>query len=129
MPEPHHPVSHHQNSPDLLEKLARINTHHVMMFAHLLERLRSTPDGDGSLLDHVMIVYGAGMSNSDSHYHHDLPVLLVGGGAGQIKGGHHIRLSRGTPMASLHLTILDKMGLPVEHFADSEGKIDLVSGV
>ena len=129
VPEPHHPVSHHQKQPEMLEKLAKINTHHVQMFAHLLEKLRSTPDGDGTLLDHVMIVYGAGMSNSDSHYHHDLPVLVAGGGAGQIKGGRHLRLPYDTPMANLHLTLIEKMGLAVERFGDSEGKIELLSGV
>ena len=127
VPEPHHPVSHHQKRPEMLEKLAKINTHHVQMFAHLLEKLRSTPDGDGSLLDHVMIVYGAGMSNSDSHFHHDLPVLVAGGGAGQIKGGRHLRLPYDTPMANLHLTLIEKMGIAVEHFGDSEGKIELLS--
>jgi hypothetical protein len=129
VPEPHHPISHHQNRPDILDKQAKINTYHVKMFAHLLERLQSMPDGDGSLLDHVMIVYGAGMSNSDIHFHHDLPVLLVGGGAGQIKGGQHLRLPRETPMANLHLTIIDKMGIPVERFGDSQGEIDLLSGI
>ena len=127
VPEPHHPVSHHQKRPEMLEKLAKINTHHVQMFAHLLEKLRSTPDGDGSLLDHVMIVYGAGMSNSDSHFHHDLPVLVAGGGAGQIKGGRHLRLPYDTPMANLHLTLIEKMGIAVERFGDSEGKIELLS--
>jgi hypothetical protein len=129
VPEPHHPISHHQKRPDILEKQAKINTYHVKMFAHLLEKLQSIPDGDGSLLDHVMIVYGAGMSNSDIHFHHDLPVLLAGGGAGQIKGGRHVRLPNETPMANLHLTLVDKMGIPVERFGDSEGKIDLLSGV
>lgn len=129
VPEPHHPVSHHQRNPEMMDKLARINTYHVKMFAHLLERLRSTPDGDGSLLDHMMIIYGAGMSNSDNHFHHDLPIVLVGGGAGRIKGGRHLRLKYDTPMSNLHLTVLDKMGIPVERFGDSEGKIDLLSGV
>jgi uncharacterized protein DUF1552 len=129
VPEPHHPVSHHQRNPEMMEKLAKVNTYHVKMFAHLLDRLRSTPDGDGSLLDHVMIVYGAGMSNSDNHFHHDLPILLAGGGAGQIKGGRHLRLKYDTPMSNLHLTVLDKMGIPVERFGDSEGRIDLLSDV
>jgi hypothetical protein len=129
VPEPHHPVSHHQMRPEMLEKLTKINTYHMKMFAHLLERLRSTPDGDGSLLDHVIILYGAGISNSDVHFHHDLPLLLVGGGAGQIKGGRHLRLPYDTPMANLLLTVLEKMGIPLNRFGDSAGKIDLVSEV
>ena len=127
VPEPHHPVSHHQKQPEMLQKLAKVNTYHVQMFAHLLEKLQSTPDGDGSLLDHVMIVYGAGMSNSDNHFHHDLPILVAGGGAGQIQGGRHLRLPYDTPLANLHLTLIDKMGIPVERFGDSEGKIELLS--
>ncbi len=127
VPEPHHPVSHHQKQPEMLQKLAKVNTYHVQMFAHLLKILQSTPDGDGSLLDHVMIVYGAGMSNSDNHFHHDLPILVAGGGAGQIKGGRHLRLPYDTPLANLHLTLIDKMGIPVERFGDSEGKIELLS--
>jgi Protein of unknown function (DUF1552) len=129
VPEPHHPVSHHQNRPDILDKQAKINTYHVKMFAHLLEKLQSVQDGDGSLLDHVMIVYGAGMSNSDIHFHHDLPVLVAGGGAGRVKGGQHIRVPRDTPMANLHLTLIEKMGVPIERFGDSEGKIELLAGV
>jgi hypothetical protein len=111
----------------MMAKLAKINTYHIQMFAHLLEKLRSTQDGDGSLLDHVMIVYGAGMSNSDNHFHHDLPILVAGGGAGQITGGRHLRLPYDTPLANLHLTLIDKMGIPVERFGDSEGKIELLS--
>jgi hypothetical protein len=129
VPEPHHPVSHHQKRPDILEKLAKINTYHVKMLAHFLGKLQSIPDGDGTLLDQVMIVYGAGMSNSDIHFHHDLPVLLAGGGGGQIQGGRHLRLPTETPMANLHLTLVDKMGIPVDHLGDSEGKIDLLSAV
>src|SRR5262249_27684989 len=128
VPEPHHPVSHHQRNPEMLEKLANINTYHIKMFAHLLERLKSTPDGDGSLLDHVLIIYGAGMSNSDVHYHHDLPILCVGGVAGRLAGGRHLKEKLDTPMANLHLTVLDKMGIPVERFGDSEGKLQLLSG-
>jgi hypothetical protein len=129
VPEPHHPVSHHQKQPEMLQKLARINAYHVKMLAHLLEKLRSTPDGDGSLLDHAMIVYGAGMSNPDNHFHHDLPCLLAGGGGGSVKGGRHVKLPYDTPMSNLHLTVLDKMGIPVERFGDSNGKIELLSDI
>ena len=129
VPDGHHPVSHHQGVPDQLEKLAKINIFHLQMFAYFLEKLRSTPDGDGSLLDHSMILYGAGMSNSNIHYHHELPILLMGGGGGQIKGGRHLRFENGTPLSNLHLTLLDKMGIPLEEFGDSTGTLNLLSGV
>jgi hypothetical protein len=129
VPEPHHPISHHQNRPEQLERLAKINTYHAKMFAHFLEKLRSRQDGDGSLLDHSIIVYGAGMSDSDSHNHHGLPVLVAGGGAGQIRGGRHIRLATDTPLANLHLTVLDKMGIAVERLGDSSGRLEVLSAV
>jgi len=129
VPEPHHPISHHQNRPEMLEREAKINAYHMKLFTHFLEKLKATPDGDGSLLDHSMIVHGAGMSNSDIHYHHDLPILLVGGGAGQVKGGRHIKFADDTPLSNLWLTLIDKMGLPVEQFGDSNGKIQLLPGV
>jgi Protein of unknown function (DUF1552) len=129
VPDPHHPISHHQNRPEMLEREAKINAFHMRLFAHFLLKLDSTPDGDGTLLDHSLIVHGAGMSNSDIHLHHDLPMLLAGGGAGQVKGGRHVKLSEDTPLANLWLTLIDKMGLPVEKFGDSKGRIDLVSEV
>ena len=128
VPDPHHPISHHQGRADQLEKLAKVNTYHVQMLAHFLERLRSTPDGDGSLLDNSMIVYGAGMADSDTHDHHDLPILLAGGGAGRIKGGRHIRFKE-DPLSNLHVTILGKMGIPAERLGDSTGKLEILSEV
>jgi hypothetical protein len=127
--EPHHPVSHHQNRPDQLEKLAKINIFHTQLFAYLLERLRATRDGEGTLLDNVILLYGAGLSNSDVHLHHDLPILLAGGGGGHLKGGRHIAVPEHTPLANLHLTILEKMGVPIEQLGDSTGTLELVSGV
>src|SRR5205814_4566416 len=91
VPEAHHPISHHQNEPERIEKVARINTYHVTLFAYLLDRLRSTPDGDGSLLDHMTLVYGAGLSDSNAHATTDLPIILAGGGSGRPKGGRAIR--------------------------------------
>lgn len=132
VPEPHHPVSHHQNRPDLLEKKARIDTFHVKLLAHFLDKLRSTPDGDGSLLDHAMILYGAGMADSDGHVHHDVPILLAGGGAGQLKGGRHLRVgteAKETPLTNLHITLLEKMGIPAEQLGDSTGRIELLSDI
>jgi hypothetical protein len=125
VPEPHHPVSHHQNRPEPLEKLAKINALHITLFAHFLEKLKSTPDGEGSLLDNSLLIYGAGLSNSDVHYHHDLPVLLAGGGGGQIKGGRHIKYPFDTPLANLHITALDAVGISIERLGDSSGRLNL----
>jgi len=123
VPDAHHPISHHQNDPAKLEKLTQINQFHVSLFAEFLERLRSTPDGDGTLLDHVMIVYGAGMADSNAHASQNLPILLAGGGAG--KGGRHIKYPEGTPLANLHLTLLDKMGVPLEKLGHSTGRLPI----
>jgi hypothetical protein len=127
--DPHHPTSHHQNRPDRLERLSKINTFHAQLFARFLGKLKSTPDGDGSLLDHSIIMYGAGMSNSNAHIPTNLPILLAGGGDGQIKGARHVQLPPDTPLANLHLTILDKMGVAVERFADSTSGLDVLSVV
>ena len=121
----HHPISHHQKDPVKLEKLKRINEYHVQLFSAFIERLRSTPDGDGSLLDHSMIVYGAGMADSNSHGSRDLPILLAAGGAGT--GGRHVRYPEETPLANLHMTLLDKMGVPVESLGHATGKLPLVA--
>jgi hypothetical protein len=129
VPDPHHPISHHQNRPEMLEREAKINVFHMRLFAHFLGKLQATPDGDGTLLDHSLIVHGAGMSNSDIHLHHDLPMLLAGGGAGQVKGNRHIKFDDDTPLSNLWLTLIDRMGLPVERFGDSTGRIDLLSGI
>jgi hypothetical protein len=124
--DPHHPISHHQRRPDHLEKLAKINTYHVQMLHHFLEKLRATPDGDGTLLDHTIVLYGAGMSDSDTHYHHHLPILLAGG---LVKGGRHLRFRNEPPLANLHVTLLDKLGIPIERLGDSEGKVQELSGI
>jgi hypothetical protein len=123
VPDAHHPISHHQNDPDKLAKLAKIDVHHMMLFGYFLERLRSTPDGDGSLLDHLMIIYGAGMSDGNQHAPEDLPILLVGGGGGQLKRGRHVQYRGETPLANLHVTILDKLGVRVERVGDSTGEL------
>jgi hypothetical protein len=118
-----HPASHHQNNPERLENLTKINTYHVELLAHLLERLKSTPDGDGTLLDHSLILYGSGMSNSNVHNHSPLPVLVAGGAAGRMKGGRHLKYPENTPMANLLLSILDKAGVPQESVGDSTGHL------
>ena len=121
VPEPHHPVSHHGNDPELLAKLAKINAYHVSLFGYLLERMRSTPDGDGSLLDHSTLLLGSGMGNPDVHDHSNLPIVVARGGT-RGKAGRHIRYADATPLANLHLTLLDDMGVHLDSFVDSTGR-------
>ena len=123
VPDAHHPISHHQRDPVKLEKLLKINQYHMQFFAEFLERLSSTPDGDGTLLDSSMIVYGAGMADSNSHYSGNLPILLAGGAAGT--GGRHTQYAADTPLSNLHLSLLDKMGVPIESLGDATGRLPL----
>ncbi len=129
VPGGHHGYSHHQNDPNNLAMLAKINTHHIRQFAYFLEKLQSTPDGDGSLLDHSLFIYGSGISDGNLHFHLDLPTLLAGGGAGHVEGGRHLRYDHDTPLSNLHLAVLDKLGLPVETFGDSTGALGYLSDV
>ena len=122
--EAHHPISHHQNNPEKMAKLAKINAYHVSLFSYFLDRLQATPDGDGTLLDNSMYLLGSGMGNPDVHDHRQLPILVAGGGSGTLKGGRHINYAEPTPMANLLLTMLDKAGIRMDRFADSTGKID-----
>ncbi len=122
----YHPLSHHQNNPVKIAQVLQIDILHSQMFAYFLEKMRSTPDGDGSLLDHSLIVYGSSLSDGNLHVHNDLPMLLVGGGAGQIKGGRHLRYPDDTPTANLFLTLLDKLEIPLENFGDSTGRLELL---
>jgi Protein of unknown function (DUF1552) len=123
VPEAHHPVSHHRNNPVQLAKLAKINAYHVSLIAYFLDKLKSTPDGDGFLLDHSIYMVGSGMGNPDAHTHSNLPAFVAGGGSGKIRGGLHIKYPNSTPMANLHLSLLDRMGIHLESFGDSTGKI------
>jgi Protein of unknown function (DUF1552) len=125
--EPHHPLTHHQNDAEKMEKCTRIQLYHLALFAAYLEKLRATPDGDGSLLDHVMLLYGGGISNSDRHTHGPLPTLLVGGGAGALKGGRHLVYPQDTPLTNLQLTLLDRLGVPAEKLGDSTGQFTELS--
>jgi Protein of unknown function (DUF1552) len=118
-----HPASHHQNNPERLENLTKINTYHVSLMAYFLGKLKATPDGDGNLLDHSLILYGSGMSNSNVHNHSPLPVFVAGGAAGRMKGGRHLKYPDGTPMANLLLTVLDKAGVPQDRVGDSTGML------
>jgi len=119
-----HGTSHHGNNPERMQSWARINAYHVQVFTRLLEKLQSTPDGDGTLLDHSMILYGSALSNGNAHDHHPLPVVLVGGGSGKIKGGRHIA-SNHAPMSNLLLTMLDRVGINLETFGDSTGRFEI----
>ena len=124
VPEPHHPVSHHTNDPEKLTKLAKINAHHVSLFAYFVEKMRTTEDGAGSLLDHSIYMLGSGMGNPDVHDHSNLPIVLAGGGAGRLKGARHIKYEKQTPLANLHLTLLDKVGVHLDSFVDSTGRVE-----
>ena len=123
VPDPHHPLSHHSNDPAKLEKLAKINAFHVSLFAYFLDKLRSTPDGDGTLLDHSLYLYGSGMGNPDVHDHIDLPIIVAGGAAGRMKGARHLRYKEPVPLANVHLSLLERAGVHLDKFADSTGKI------
>ena len=125
VPDPHHSVSHHRDQPDLMAKKAKIDTYHVQMLGYLLAKLQATPDGDGTLLDHVIVMYGGGLGNGNLHDHRDLPVLLAGTGSGRLKGGRHLLYPGDTPMANLLLSLLDKVGVPTDRLGDSSGHIDL----
>ena len=125
VPDPHHYISHHQDEQDKLEKQSKINVLHMQLFAYYLDKLRSTRDGDGTLLDHMLILYGSGMSNSDVHSNKNLPTLVVGGGAGPVRGGSHRMYPEDTPMTNLLLTLLEKVDVRMEKFSDSTGTLDL----
>lgn len=124
VPDPHHPLTHHGNDPDKVARMAKINRFHVSLFAEFLAKLKATPEGNGSLLDHSLYLYGSGMGNPNVHDHTNLPILVAGGAAGKMRGGRHIRYEKPTPLANLHLTLLDKVGVRVDSFADSQGKVE-----
>lgn len=125
--EGHHDLSHHENNPTKLGKIKQINTFHVQQAAYLLNKLKATREGDGSLLDHCMIVYGSGNSDGNRHNHDDLPILVAGKGCGQIRTGRHVRVSRETPLNNLWLSLLDRMESPVDRLGDSTGRLQVLS--
>ncbi|HEY2013846.1 MAG TPA: DUF1552 domain-containing protein [Bryobacteraceae bacterium] len=125
----HHSVTHHMNDQEKIAKVIKINTYHVETLAYMLEKLRSTPDGDGNLLDHSMILYGSSISDGNAHTHHDLPIVLAGGAAGQIKGGRHIRYPKDTPLNNLLLSMLDKAGVTAGKLGDSTGELPRLTEV
>lgn len=124
VPDPHHPITHHGNDAQKLAKVAKINQFHVSLFAGFLEKMKYTPEGNGSLLDHTLYMYGSGMGDPDAHDHSNLPILVAGGAAGKMKGGQHLKFDKTTPLANLHLTLLNKMGVAMETFADADGRVD-----
>ena len=125
----HHPLSHHQDEPAKLERLHKVNEYHFRQFAYLVDRLSQLPDGDGTMLDSTLFLYGTGISDSNTHFHDDLPIALIGGKDTGIKGGRYIRYPQDTPLANLHITILEKLGIPVESLGDSTGRLDRLSDV
>jgi hypothetical protein len=131
VPEAHHPLSHHNDVPELIAHMSKINRYHTQLFSGYLAKLRSTPDGDGSLLDHMTILYGSGISNSTRHSGENLPLLVMGGGAGRLKGGRHLKYADKPTMANLLVTLMDKLDVPVDHLGGSTGKLplDTLSGV
>lgn len=129
VPEAHHPLTHHGNDPAKIAQVAKINRFHVSLFAEFLGKLKATPEGNGSLLDHCLYLYGSGMGNPNVHDHKNLPILVAGGAAGNMRGGRHIQFNQHTPLANLHLTLLDKVGVKLDSFADSQGQIEGLFGV
>ena len=130
VPDAHHPLSHHGGSAEKIEKLIRVNGYHAEMFAYYLDRMKNTPDSEGSLLDNSTILYGSGMSDGNGHNHHNLPTLIVGGGTGSIKGNRHLVYPREqeTPITNLFLDMLEKFDLPLESFGDSTGNLNVLAG-
>jgi hypothetical protein len=124
IPDGHHPLTHHRNDPALMEKVSQINTYHTQQFAGWVEKLKSIKEGDRSLLDNSMIIYGAGLSDGNRHNHEDLPTLIAGRGGNYIVPGRRIVYRKETPMSNLFVTMMDRMGVPTEHFGDSTGRIE-----
>jgi len=127
VPDAHHPISHHQNIPENIAKLCKINVFHTSLLSYYFEKLRATPDGEGTLLDSLLLIYGSGMSNSNEHSPANLPILIAGGAAGQLKGGRHIKVGADVPLANLHLTLLDRLGVQVESIGNSTGRMQTLS--
>jgi len=119
----HHPVSHHQDEAVKLERLYKVNEYHFQQFAYLCKKLAATREGDGTMLDHTLMMYGTGISDSNTHFHDDLPIVLVGGEKTGVKGGRYVRHPKGTPLANLHVAMLQRMGVEVESFGDSTGPL------
>jgi Protein of unknown function (DUF1552) len=124
VPDPHHPLSHHGNDPAKIARMAKINAFHVSLFAEFLGKLAATREGNGSLLDHSLYLYGSGIGNPNLHDHTNLPIIVAGGASAGMKGGRHLRFDKPTPLANLHLTLLDKVGVHLDKFGDSDGRVN-----
>jgi hypothetical protein len=122
--DPHHPITHHRNLPELLEKIAKINTFHVELFGYYLDKLKATPDGDGTLLDHSMVVYGGALCDGNQHGHENVPTVLFGRAGGRFATGRHVVYPSGTPITNLYMALLDRMGVHPESIGDSNGKLE-----
>jgi len=129
LPEAHHSMSHHGNNPEKMAVFSKLNTYHVEALAYFVKKLQSIADGDGTLLDHSIILYGSGMSDGNTHNNYNVPVVVVGGRDLQVKGDQHLRYAKGTPLANLSLNLMDKFGVKVEKFGDSTGRLNLLSGL
>jgi hypothetical protein len=129
LPEAHHSMSHHGNNPEKMAAFAKLNTYHVATLAYFVDKLQSIADGDGTLLDRTVVLYGSGMSDGNTHNNYNVPVVVVGGRDLQLKGNRHLTYAKGTPLANLSLALLDKFGVEVEQFGDSTGELNLLSGV
>jgi hypothetical protein len=125
--DPHHPLTHHGGDQEKIDKMAKINAFHVSLFAYFLERLKATREGNGTLLDHCIYLYGSGMGDPNVHDHTNLPILVAGGGAGKHRGGRHVRYAEPTPLANLHLTLLDMVGVKLDSFGDSQGRVEEIA--
>jgi hypothetical protein len=129
LPEAHHAMSHHSNNPEKMAEFSKLNTYHVETLAYFVKKLQAIPDGDGTLLDHAVVLYGSGMSDGNTHNNFNVPVVVVGGRDLQLKGNRHLTYPKGTPLANLSMSLMDKFGVNVEGFGDSTGRLDLLSGV
>jgi hypothetical protein len=124
-----HVASHHSNNRANMDKFALINKYHVEMLAYFLDKLKSTPDGDGNLLDHSLILYGSGLGDANVHTHHELPTAVLGTGGGQLKGGRHLNYPKDTPLNNLLVSLLHKGGVPTENFGDATGELEHLTGI
>ena len=129
LPEAHHAMSHHGNSPEKMAVFSKLNTYHVETLAYFVKKLQAIPDGDGTLLDRTVVLYGSGMSDGNTHNNYNVPVVVIGGKDQNVRGNRHLRYPKGTPLANLSLTLIDKFGVPMERFGDSTGELDLLAGV
>jgi hypothetical protein len=127
IPDVHHSLSHHQGDPEKLTKVARIDLYHTELLTYYLDKLRATPDQDGSLFDNIIVMYASSMSDGNDHSLQDLPIMLLGGGTGRLKGNNHIQYPKDTPVANLYLTLLDKLDIEADKFGDSSGTLDELS--